>query len=47
MKRDEDLTARTLARQGKCDDAIGAAKDVPNRGECLAVIARYCPNSKL
>ena len=43
-----DLAARTLARQGKCTDAIAAAKAVTaNRGECLAVIARHCPDSKL
>jgi hypothetical protein len=43
-----DLAARMLARQGKCDEAVAATKDVVvMRGECLAVIARYCPNSKL
>jgi hypothetical protein len=43
-----DLAARMLARQNKCDEAVAAMKDVVlNRAECLAVVARYCPNSKL
>ncbi|MBA3501890.1 MAG: hypothetical protein M4D80_10405 [Myxococcota bacterium] len=43
-----DLAARMLARQGKCGEAVVAIKGVTvNRGEGLAVIARYCPDSKL
>ena len=43
-----DLAARMLARQGKCDEAVAATKRVAvNRGEAMAVVARYCPDSKL
>jgi hypothetical protein len=35
-----------LARQGKCDEAVTASKDV-KRSKHLAELARYCPNSKL
>ena len=43
-----DLAGRTLARQGKCDEAVAAVKRVAvNRGEAMAAVARYCPDSKL
>lgn len=38
------LAARSLAAKGDCPAAIAASKDVAvNRGEHLAVIARFCP----
>jgi hypothetical protein len=42
------LAARVLASQRRCDDAIAAAKQIAlNSAEVFAVIARYCPNTKL
>lgn len=42
------LAARVLAHQRHCEDAIATAKQVAlNSAEVFAVIARYCPNTKL
>lgn len=42
------LAARVLARQRQCDDAIAAAKEVAlHSAELFAVIARYCPHTRL
>jgi len=41
------IVARVFALSGKCEEALTAAKQADDRAETMAVIATYCPSSKL